>query len=106
MLVQLWIFGSLSVIALGLAFSFAFCGLVRKKIVVEAQTGMLTETLWLLPAAAIYLFSTTDSSTSHMGRNPMSLNLLSIAADVVTTIPLLYFIGAATRLRLSTLGFS
>jgi chloramphenicol-sensitive protein RarD len=32
--------------------------------------------------------------------------LLLIAAGVVTTIPLLCFTGAATRLRLSTLGFS
>ncbi|TGD20643.1 EamA family transporter, partial [Salmonella enterica subsp. enterica serovar Poona] len=55
-LVQLWTFGSLPIIALGLAFSFAFYGLVRKKIAVEAQTGMLVETLWLLPVAAIYLF--------------------------------------------------
>ncbi|WP_130100387.1 EamA family transporter RarD [Siccibacter turicensis] len=104
-LVQLWTFGSLPVIALGLAFSFAFYGLVRKKIAVEAQVGMLFETLWLLPVAAFYLFFYADSPTSHMGQNPMSLNLLLIAAGVVTTIPLLCFTGAATRLRLSTLGF-
>lgn len=52
----------------GLAFSFAFYGLVRKKIAVEAQTGMLVETLWLLPVAAIYLFGIADSPTSHMGQ--------------------------------------
>lgn len=104
-LVQLWTFGSLPIIALGLAFSFAFYGLVRKKIAVDAQTGMLVETLWLLPIAAIYLFGIADSSTSHMGQNPMSLNLLLMAAGVVTTIPLLCFTAAATRLRLSTLGF-
>ena len=104
-LVQLWTFGSLPIIALGLAFSFAFYGLVRKKIAVEAQVGMLFETLWLLPVAAFYLFFYADSPTSHMGNNPMSLNLLLIAAGVVTTIPLLCFTGAATRLRLSTLGF-
>ena len=40
-----------------------------------------------------------------MGENPWSLNLLLMAAGVVTTIPLLCFTGAATRLRLSTLGF-
>ncbi len=68
MLVQLWTFGSLPIIALGLAFSFAFYGLVRKKIAVEAQTGMLIETMWLLPVAAIYLFAIADSSTSHMGK--------------------------------------
>ncbi|EHM3593131.1 EamA family transporter RarD [Salmonella enterica] len=88
-----------------LAFSFAFYGLVRKKIAVEAQTGMLVETLWLLPVAAIYLFGIADSPTSHMGQNALSLNLLLMAAGVVTTIPLLCFTGAATRLRLSTLGF-
>lgn len=102
-LVQLWTFGSLPIIALGLAFSFAFYGLVRKKIAVEAQTGMLVETLWLLPVAAIYLFGIADSPTSHMGQNALSLNLLLMAAGVV--IPLLCFTGAATRLRLSTLGF-
>jgi chloramphenicol-sensitive protein RarD len=104
-LVQLWTFGSLPIIALGLAFSFAFYGLVRKKIAVDAQTGMLFETLWLLPVAAIYLFGIADSATSHMGNNSLSLNLMLIAAGVVTTIPLLCFTGAATRLRLSTLGF-
>lgn len=104
-LVQLWTFGSLPIIALGLAFSFAFYGLLRKKIAVDAQTGMLFETLWLLPVAAIYLFGIADSPTSHMGQNAWSLNLLLMAAGVVTTIPLLCFTGAATRLRLSTLGF-
>ena len=104
-LVQLWTFGSLPIIGLGLAFSFAFYGLLRKKIAVDAQTGMLFETLWLLPAAAIYLFGIADSPTSHMGDNPWSLNLLLIAAGVVTTVPLLCFTGAATKLRLSTLGF-
>ena len=104
-LVQLWTFGSLPIIALGLAFSFAFYGLLRKKIAVDAQTGMLFETLWLLPVAAIYLFGIADSPTSHMGQNSWSLNLLLMAAGVVTTIPLLCFTGAATRLRLSTLGF-
>ena len=104
-LVQLWTFGSLPIIALGLAFSFAFYGLLRKKIAVDAQTGMLFETLWLLPVAAIYLFGIADSPTSHMGQNSWSRNLLLMAAGVVTTIPLLCFTGAATRLRLSTLGF-
>ena len=104
-LVQLWAFGSLPIISLGLAFSFAFYGLLRKKIAVDAQTGMLVETLWLLPVAAIWLFGIADSATSHMTQNSWSLNLLLMAAGVVTTVPLLCFTGAATRLRLSTLGF-
>ena len=104
-LVQLWQFGSLPIIGLGLAFSFAFYGLLRKKIAIDAQTGMLIETLWLLPVAAAYLFLFTDSPTSHLSANPWSLNLLLVAAGIVTTVPLLCFTAAATRLRLSTLGF-
>ncbi|HGW6095455.1 TPA: EamA family transporter RarD [Serratia marcescens] len=104
-LVQLWQFGSLPIIGLGLAFSFAFYGLLRKKIAIDAQTGMLIETLWLLPVAAAYLFLFANSPTSHLSANPWSLNLLLVAAGIVTTVPLLCFTAAATRLRLSTLGF-
>ena len=90
-LVQLWTFGSVPLIALGLAFSFAFYGLLRKRIAVDASSGMLIETLWLLPVAAIYLFGIANSATSDMGQNPLSLNLLLIAAGIVTTVPLLCF---------------
>jgi chloramphenicol-sensitive protein RarD len=65
---------------------------------------MLVETLWLLPVAAIYLFGIADSPTSHMGRTLVAES----AADGGGRgdhHPLLCFTGAATRLRLSTLGF-
>lgn len=104
-LVQLWKFGSVPVIALGLAVTFSLYGLLRKKIAVDAQTGMLLETSWLLPFAALYLFGFADSDTSHLSQNPLSLNLLLIAAGIVTTIPLMLFTAACTRLRLSTVGF-
>jgi len=104
-LVQLWQFGSLPVIALGLALSFALYGLVRKKIQVDAQSGMLIETLWLFPLAALYLFGIADSATSHLSANPLSLNLMLVAAGVLTTIPLMLFAAACARLRLSTVGF-
>ncbi|WP_058960362.1 EamA family transporter RarD [Type-E symbiont of Plautia stali] len=104
-LVQLWQFGSLPIIGLGLALSFAVYGLLRKKIQVDAQSGMLIETAWLFPLAAIYLFGFADSATSHLSVNPMSLNFKLIAAGIVTTIPLMLFAAACARLRLSTVGF-
>lgn len=103
--VQLLVFGSIPVVAIALAFSFGFYGLLRKKVSLEAQTGLLIETLVLLPAAAIYLLWIADTPTSQFMHNPMSLNLLLISAGIVTTLPLLCFTGAATRLKLSTLGF-
>ncbi|MDW8848189.1 EamA family transporter RarD [Erwinia sp. MMLR14_017] len=104
-LVQLWKFGSVPIVALGLAVSFSLYGLIRKKIGVDAQTGMMVETSWLLPVAALYLFGFADSPTSHLGQNPWSLNMLLIAAGVITTIPLMLFTAACSRLRLSTVGF-
>ncbi len=104
-LVQLWQFGSLPIIALGLALSFAFYALIRKKIQVDAQSGMLIETAWLFPLAAIYLFGFADSATSHLSANPLALNLKLVAAGIVTTIPLMLFAAACARLRLSTVGF-
>ncbi|SQI44235.1 putative chloramphenical resistance permease RarD [Leminorella richardii] len=104
-LIQLWQFGSVPYISLTLAITFGLYALTRKKIGVDSQSGMLMETLWLLPVAAVYLFFIADSPTSHLGQNSLSLNLLLVAAGVVTTVPLLFFTAAATKLRLSTLGF-
>ncbi|MDR0807305.1 MAG: EamA family transporter RarD [Enterobacteriaceae bacterium] len=104
-MIQLWQFGSIPYISLILAFTFGLYALMRKKIGVDSQTGMLIETLWLLPLAIVYLFFIADTPTSHLSQNSMSLNLLLAAAGVVTTIPLLFFTAAATKLRLSTLGF-
>ncbi|WP_434997317.1 EamA family transporter RarD [Vibrio scophthalmi] len=104
-LVQLMAFGSLPIVAIGLACSFGFYGLLRKKVSVSAQTGLFVETLVLLPAAAIYLLWIADSATSDFSLNPMTLNLLLVSAGIITTLPLLCFTGAATRLKLSTLGF-
>ena len=104
-LVQLWTFGSIPMIALGLAFSFSFYSLLRKKIGIDAQIGMLVETLWLFPLATLYLFVIADSPTSDMTQNSLSLNLMLMFAGILTTVPLLFFTAAANRLRLSTLGF-
>lgn len=103
--IQIIAFGSLPWIALVLATSFAIYGLIRKKLALDALTGLLIETLIMLPPAAIYLWGIADSPTSHLTQNDWHLNLLLIAAGAVTTAPLLCFTAAATRLKLSTLGF-
>lgn len=104
-LVQLVMFGSVPIVAIALAMSFGVYGLLRKKVSVDAQTGLFIETLVMLPAAAIYLLFIASTPTSNLLNNPASLNILLVAAGVVTTLPLLCFTGAATRLKLSTLGF-
>ncbi|OTA17836.1 chloramphenicol resistance permease RarD [Xenorhabdus vietnamensis] len=104
-LIQLWHFGSVPVVGLYLATTFAVYGLIRKKLGVDAQTGMLIETIWVFPVALTYLLFFTHSPTSNMLDNAYSLNLMLIAAGIITTVPLLLFTAAAAHLRLSTLGF-
>ncbi|MBC7005569.1 EamA family transporter RarD [Photobacterium sp. BZF1] len=103
--VQLIQFGSLPWIALALAASFGLYGLLRKKVNLDAATGLFMETSLLLPLALGYVFIFANSATSDWSANPMSTNLLLMAAGIVTTLPLLCFTGAATKLKLSTLGF-
>ena len=102
-LIQLISFGSIPVVSLGLAASFGVYGLLRKKVNVDAKTGLLVETAILVPVALLYLMTNLDS-TSILG-NSWQMNLLLMAAGIVTSVPLLCFAGAATRIPLSILGF-
>lgn len=104
-IIQIIALGSLPWLALALASSFGCYGLLRKKIRVDAAQGLFIETAVLLPVAMIYLFFIADSNSANMMNNDMRTNLLLIAAGIVTTLPLLCFTSAATKLRLSTLGF-
>lgn len=104
-LIQLAYFGSLPWVALVLASSFALYGLFRKKLAVEALSGLFVESLLLMPLALLYWWQFADSASANMLENSVSLNLWLVAAGVVTTVPLLCFIAAARRLQLSTMGF-
>ncbi|NJL31412.1 MAG: EamA family transporter RarD [Phycisphaerales bacterium] len=89
-------------IALTLAFSFSFYGLVRKLIRIEPAIGLLLETTFLLPLAIGWLYFTWSDWTT--GLAPLDHGLLALAG-VITAVPLLCFNQALQRLRLSTLGF-
>ena len=97
--------GNLPIVSLSLALSFAFYGMIRKKINVGSIVGLFTETLILMPFALIgiyYLVSTNKISFLH---STLYIDLMLSLGGLITVIPLLLFNGAATRMRLSTLGF-
>jgi len=104
-LVQLIALGTLPIISLALASTFAIYGLLRKKLPINSFIGLFIESLMMLPIALIYWFFFVESSTSNMAINTASLNFTLIMAGIVTTAPLLFFTIAAKRLALSTLGF-
>lgn len=103
--VQLFTIGSLPLISLALASSFAIYGLLRKKMHVDSFVGLLIESLLMLPIAVIYWVYFVESPTANLSLNSSTLNVTLVMAGVVTTAPLLCFTAAAKRLRLSSLGF-
>jgi chloramphenicol-sensitive protein RarD len=99
-----WQFGAVPWIALALAFSFAFYGLLRKVVAVAPLVGLAVETLLITPIALTLVGYWAATGVGHLGINWMP-TLLFIGAGVTTSLPLLWFNNAAKRLRLSTLGF-
>lgn len=91
-------------IALGLAASFGFYGLIRKQATLGPMTGLALETLFMTPLALGYLVWATWSGPGALGRVDTSTTLLVLSTGVVTTIPLLLFAYGARRLRFTTLG--
>ncbi len=90
-------------IALGLAFSFAAYGLLKKFAGAGAIESLTVETFVIVPAAAAYLVWLASS-----GRNEVTPEFGHIAliatSGLATAIPLICFGAAATRVPLSTLG--
>ena len=100
----LWDFGSLPWIALSLSSTFALYGLVRKVIPVKPLVGLLIESVLLAPLAIIMISIWMIDGSGSFGKQ-WGTDLLLIGAGVVTSLPLLWFVNAAKRLRYTTMGF-
>ncbi|MBW4523105.1 MAG: EamA family transporter RarD [Scytolyngbya sp. HA4215-MV1] len=100
----IWQLGTVPWIALGLAVSFAFYGLIRKLVAVLPMVGLAMETLLMTPIALVAIAYGTATGTEHFSTNIGFVGLF-VGAGIVTSFPLLWFNNAARRLRLSTLGF-
>jgi len=98
-------YGTFPWIALSLAFSFGFYGLVRKKTRVDSLNGLLIETALILPVALAWLIYLKLSGENAFLGGSLRTDLLLAASGVLTAIPLIWFNAAALRLRLMTIGF-
>lgn len=91
-------------IALTLAFSFGFYGLLKKTVDIGAMFGLAIETMIVTPLALIYVPLFTEN-TFVQNDLLSSTNLLLIGAGVATAIPLLLFASGAKVIPLSMVGF-
>ena len=93
-------------IALTLAFSFGFYGLVRKILPVGPLVGLFWECLWLAPVALFYLFVWLPQGDTFFGSVEPKQKLLLLLSGLVTLTPLVLFAAATRRLPLTTMGFT
>ena len=97
-------YGEFPWIALTLALTFGFYGLIRKVAPVGSLVGLTVETLLLSIPALIYLFYLDSQGQGSIFRVSLKLDLLLMGCAPLTAIPLLCFTLGARRLYLSTLG--
>jgi len=98
--------GYIPIISLFLAVSFGIYGMLRKKIEVGSIVGLFVEVLLLLPFAFLYLvYLYFNGGIAFMQNSDSYTSFMLSLAGLITIIPLLLFNGAATRMKLTTLGF-
>ena len=91
-------------IALALAVSFGFYGLIKKRAGVDGVQSLTVETaLLFVPAVGFLLWQQADGGGTFATEGTGHAALLA-AGGVATAVPLMLFGVAAIRIRLSTLG--
>jgi chloramphenicol-sensitive protein RarD len=100
-------YGQLPWIALVLAFSFGFYGLIKKRVGsrVDAVSGLTLETAWLAPLAVVQLVFVGMTTGLTIGTAGAWHTVLLVSAGAVTAVPLLLFAAASRRLPLIYMGF-
>jgi len=97
-------YGSLPWVALTLAVSFGFYGLVKKNAPLDSLPGLTMETgILFLPALGFLLYSEFSGTGAFLHITPL-LNLMLLGAGPVTILPLLLFASAAKRIPLTMIG--
>jgi chloramphenicol-sensitive protein RarD len=99
-----FVYGRFPWIALILAFSFAFYGLIKKTAPLGSLHGLTLETALLLVPAAGYLVYCQADGTGVFLHHGTGTDLLLVGGGLMTTVPLLLFASAAHRIPLSTVG--
>ncbi|MDM8540189.1 EamA family transporter RarD [Desulfococcaceae bacterium HSG9] len=96
--------GTFPWIALFLAISFSFYGLVRKIAAVNALVGVTVETMLLFFPASTYLYYLNTLGTGAFQSINASTDILLMGTALVTALPLLLFTAGARCINFATLG--
>jgi chloramphenicol-sensitive protein RarD len=97
-------YGRIPIISLGLAFSSGFYGFLRKKLPVDATTGLAFEAIFLTPAALIFILYLLQQKQLVFAHIAPTTDLLLVAAGVITAVPLVWYCNALKRLPYANIG--
>ncbi len=95
---------SLPWVGLVVAFSWAFYNLVRKKIDVDTDIGLLIESLYIFPFALIVFYLITNAGLNDFNLSNPGLSLFLILAGPMTVIPLFLYVRGVELIGLGPTG--
>ena len=97
-------YGAFPWIALTLATTFGFYGLLRKTASLEALEGLALETAVLSVPALAYLVYLELTGAASFGHTATATDVLLAFTGIATALPLLLFAYAARKVTLATVG--
>jgi len=86
------------------AFSWAFYNLVRKKINVDTDVGLLIESLFIFPFALIVFYLITKNGLNDFNFSNPGFSLFLILAGPMTVIPLFLYVRGVELIGLGPTG--
>lgn len=98
-------YGSIPWVSLILAISFAFYGLMKKKLKLDATVGLALETAILTPIVLSFILYRQYLGIEAIGTVSAASVSILIGSGIVTALPLLWFAEGANIIPLSSMGF-
>ena len=95
---------SLPYLGLIVALSWAFYNLVRKKINVDTDIGLLIESLYILPFAIVSFYLISVNGQNDFNFSNIGLSLFLILAGPMTVIPLFLYVRGVELIGLGPTG--
>jgi chloramphenicol-sensitive protein RarD len=95
---------SLPWVGLIVALSWAFYNLIRKKIDIDTDIGLLVESLYILPFALIVFFMIINNDFNDFSLSKPGLSLFLILAGPMTVIPLFLYVRGVELIGLGPTG--
>ena len=95
---------SLPWVGLVVALSWAFYNLIRKKINIDTDIGLLIESLYIFPFALIAFYFIAQNGLNDFNLSNPGLSLLLILAGPMTVIPLFLYVRGVELIGLGPTG--